>query len=110
VPEIHWWEKTEDKQVEPRFRNVVQQTFYYNYKYIPTKLYQHRVINGDHMKLAAGGDIMVYFDNHPRLADLVSLHHQYVEDWVRVFYATMYIADTREYVMFMFQGTPHTLF
>jgi hypothetical protein len=26
-----------------------------------------------------------YFDDHPGFADLVSMHHQYVEDWVRVF-------------------------
>jgi hypothetical protein len=39
VPEKHWWDKTKDKQVEPRFRNVLQQTFYYNYKYLPMKLY-----------------------------------------------------------------------
>ena len=65
--------------------NVVQQTFYYNYKYLPMKPYQHRVINWDHMNLAAGVDIKKYFDDHPGLADLVSLHHQYVEDWVRIF-------------------------
>jgi hypothetical protein len=29
--------------------------------------------------LAVGGDIKVYFNGHTRLADLVSLHHQYVE-------------------------------
>jgi hypothetical protein len=30
VPEKQWWDKTKDKRVEPRFRNVLQQTFYYN--------------------------------------------------------------------------------
>jgi hypothetical protein len=110
VPEKHWWYKTKDKQVEPRFRNVLQQTFYYNYKYLPMKLYQHRVTNWDHMTLATGGDVKAYFDDHPRLADLVSMHHMYVKDWVRVFYATVYIADTRTYIMFMFQGRQYTLF
>jgi hypothetical protein len=38
-PEKHWWDKTKDKWVKPRFRNVTQQTFYYNYKYLPMKLY-----------------------------------------------------------------------
>jgi hypothetical protein len=32
---------------------------------------------------------------------LVLMHHMYVEDWVRVFYATVYIADTRAYILFM---------
>jgi hypothetical protein len=109
-PEKQCWDKTMDKQVEPRLRSVLQQTFYYNYKYLPMKMYQHRVINWDHMMLAVGGDVKAYFDDHPGLADLVSMHHKYVEDWVRVFYATVYIADTREYIMFMFQGCQYTLF
>jgi hypothetical protein len=108
VPEKQWWDKTKDKWVKPRFKNVLQQTFYYNYKYLPMKLYQHMVINWDHMTLAVGSDVKAYFDDHPGLVDLVSMHHKYVEDWVRVFYATVYIADTREDIMFMFQG--HTPF
>jgi hypothetical protein len=71
---------------------------------MPMKLYQHRVINWDHMTLVVGRDVMAYFDDHPILVDLVSMHHKYVEDWVTVFYGTVYIADTREYTMFMFQG------
>jgi hypothetical protein len=35
VPEKHWWDKTKDIRVEPGFRNVLQETFYYNYKYLP---------------------------------------------------------------------------
>jgi hypothetical protein len=74
------------------------------------KLYQHRVINWDHMTLVAGGDVKAYFDDHLGLADLVSMHHKYVEDWVRVFYATVCIVDTREYIVFMFRGRQVTLF
>jgi hypothetical protein len=66
------------------------------------KLYQHMIINWDHMNLATRVDIKLYFDDHPGLADLVSFNHLYVEDWVRVFYATMYIRETREYIMFNF--------
>jgi hypothetical protein len=110
VSEKLWWDKTKDKWVEPRFRNVLQETYYYNYKYLPIKLYQHRVINWDHMTLTVGGAVKAYFNDHPGLADLVSMYHKYVEDWVRVFYATVYIADTRAYIMFMFQGCQHTFF
>ena len=74
------------------------------------KLYQHKIINWDHMNEVAGGvDMKGYFDDHAGLADLVSLHHQYVEDWVRVFYATVYILDSRAYMKFMFQGHVYTL-
>jgi hypothetical protein len=67
------------------------------------KLYQHRVMNWDHMTLTAGGNVKAYSDDHPGLADLVSMHHKYVKDWVRVFYGPMYIANTKEYIIFMFQ-------
>jgi hypothetical protein len=110
VLEKHWWDKTKDNWVEPRFGNVLQQTFYYNYRYLPMKLYQHRVINWDHMTLATGGDVKAYFNDHPRLADLVLMHHKYVEDWVRVFYATVYIVNIWAYIMFIFQGRQYTLF
>jgi hypothetical protein len=71
VSEKLLWDKTKDKWVEPRFRNVLQETYYYNYKYLPIKLYQHRVINWDHMTLTVGGDVKAYFNDHPGLADLV---------------------------------------
>jgi hypothetical protein len=61
------------------------------------------------MTLTARGDVKAYFDDHLGLADLVSMHHNNVEDWVRVFYATVYIVDTRVYIMFMFQGRQYTL-
>jgi len=32
--------------------------------------------------------------------------HGYVEDWVRVFYATLYVGEDRDYIQFMFQGYP----
>jgi hypothetical protein len=38
------------------------------------------------------------------------MHHLYVEDWVRVCYASVYFADTKEYILFMFQGCQYTLF
>ncbi|WVZ71746.1 hypothetical protein U9M48_020292 [Paspalum notatum var. saurae] len=33
--------------------------------------------------------------------------HKYVEDWVRVFYATLYVADQRHFIQFMFDGREH---
>jgi hypothetical protein len=60
--------------------------------------------------VGARGDVKAYFDDHPGLADLVPMHHKYAKDWVRVFYATVYIADTTAYTMFMFQGRQYTLF
>jgi hypothetical protein len=39
------------------------------------------------MTLAVGGGVKAYFKDHPGLTDFVSMHHKYVEYWVRVFYA-----------------------
>ena len=76
-----WFENSHDRRVEPKFRNVIQQTFYYNYKKLSTKLFEHKIINWNHMNMAAGGEnIKRYFDQLSGLADLVSGHHQYIED------------------------------
>jgi hypothetical protein len=45
VPENQWWDKTKDKRVEPRFRNVIQQTFLLQlqipaYETVPTQGYK----------------------------------------------------------------------
>jgi hypothetical protein len=55
VDEDLWWEKSKDKPFKSKFKNVLKQTFYYNCKNLPIKLYQHKIINLDRMNLVMGG-------------------------------------------------------
>ena len=65
----------------------------------------HKTLNWRYMGIAAGGaDVRCHFDSIPGLTDLLTDVDHYVEDWVRVFYATAWIAEDRSFVQFMFQG------
>jgi hypothetical protein len=50
----------------------------------------------------AGEPILPFFDYLRGLADLVSMRSRYVPDWVRVFYAIMYVEADRLSLHFMF--------
>jgi hypothetical protein len=58
---------------------------------------------------AAGESILPFFDYQRGLADLVSRRSRYVTDWVRVFYATVYVEVDRLSLHFMFMGQQHRL-
>jgi hypothetical protein len=58
---------------------------------------------------AAGEPILLFFDYQRGLADLVSRRSRYVPDWVRVFYATVYVEADRLSLRFMFMGQRHRL-
>ena len=55
--------------------------------------------------MAAGGvPILPYFERYPELVALLSEMALYIRDWVRVFYATLFISPERTYIQFMFKG------
>jgi hypothetical protein len=60
-------------------------------------------------EVAVGKPILPFFDYQRGLADLVSRRPRYVPDWVRVFYATMYVEADRLSLRFMFMGQQHPL-
>jgi hypothetical protein len=51
---------------------------------------------------AAGEAILPFFDYQRGLMDLVTRRSHYVPDWVRVFYATVYVDADRVAIRFMF--------
>jgi hypothetical protein len=58
---------------------------------------------------AAGEPILSFFDYERGLADLVGRRSSYVPDWVRVFYATVYVEADRLSLRFMFMGQQQRL-
>jgi hypothetical protein len=58
---------------------------------------------------AAGAPILPFFDYQRGLADLVTRRSRYVPDWVRVFYATVYVDTVRVAIRFMFMGQQQRL-
>jgi hypothetical protein len=58
---------------------------------------------------AAGVPILPFFDYQRGLADLVTRRSRYVPDWVRVFYATVYVDANRVAIRFLFMGQQQRL-
>jgi hypothetical protein len=58
---------------------------------------------------AAGEDILPFFDYQRGLVDLVTRRSRYAPDWVRVFYATVYVEADRLSIRFMFMGQQQRL-
>ena len=44
------------------------------------------------------------------LLDLLTRAHEYVPDWVKIFFATLWIPQGRQYIEFMFRGGHHRLY
>jgi hypothetical protein len=62
------------------------------------------------LRVAAGGEPILHFLDYLRgLADLVSKRSRYVPDWVRVFYATVYVEADKLSLHFMFMGQQRRL-
>jgi hypothetical protein len=52
----------------------------------------------------AGEAILPFFDYQRGLVDLVTRRSRYIPDWVRVFYASVYVDADRVTIRFMFMG------
>ena len=73
-------------------------------------VFRHAVLSIPRMSSVIRRDLQQYFSHIPGLEYLLEHRHVYVEEWVRVFYATLYIGEDREFIQFMFQGQPYRLY
>lgn len=69
----------------------------------------HRVCPIRHIVAAGGADIRQYLDYLPGLTDLLGRVGEYIEYWVREFYATLWIDRAHEDIHFSFRGQHHRL-
>ena len=49
------------------------------------------------------------FERYPGLPALLSERREYVQEWVRVFYATLFVGEDRKYIVFMFNKKQYRL-
>jgi hypothetical protein len=106
VQEEDWFPVTRDSWVDRRFWTLLQASFYETYQRRGHRIFPHRVLDWVSLRTAAGGaDVRVHFAHFRGLPRLLSIErNRYIEDWVRVFYATAWIAPERRAVHFMFGG------
>jgi hypothetical protein len=106
VQEEEWFPVTRDSRVDRRFWTLLQASFYETYQRRGHRIFPHRVLDWVSLRTAAGGaDVREHFAHFRGLPRLLSIErNRYIEDWIRVFYATAWIAPERRAVHFMFGG------
>jgi hypothetical protein len=90
VQEEEWFPVTRDSRVDRRFWTLLQASFYETYQRRGHRIFPHRVLDWVSLRTAAGGaDVRDHFAHFRGLPRLLSIErNRYIEDWVRVFYAT----------------------
>ena len=62
------------------------------------------------MRVAAGGiPVLPFFERYDGLPALLNERSRYIREWVRVFYATLFIEEDRQFIDFMFQERHYRL-
>jgi hypothetical protein len=106
VAEEQWFLEEREPNVDHRFFTVWQESFYYAYINLGVQFSEHRLLHWGALRVAAGGVLILpYFERYPGLVPLLSERAQYVREWVRIFYATLFVGDERAYIQFMFNET-----
>jgi hypothetical protein len=101
-----WQPQPRDATVDARFWTVLQASFYESYRRRGHRLFSHRVLDWESISQQAGGaDIESHFAHVRGLPRLLEVgQNRYIEDWVRVFYITVWVGQERSMIWFMFGG------
>jgi len=91
VDEQTWFPEQRERDADPFFHTLLQESFYFGYLQL-----------GIQMRAAEGLPIQPFCDRYPGLLELLAERHQYVQEWVRVFYSTLFVGEDWKYIIFMF--------
>ena len=99
-----WFPEQRDVGVDRRFYTLLQESFYHTYCQLDIKISEHKMLHWAAMRVAAGGTpVLPLFERYDGLPTLLSERSRYIREWVRVFYATLFIEEDRQFIDFMFQ-------
>jgi hypothetical protein len=106
-----WQPQPSDTTVDTRFWTVLQASFYESCRHRGHMFFSHRVLDWESIRQQAGGaDIESHFAHFRGLAGLLEVgQNRYIEDWVRVFYNTIWVGQERSMIWFMFGGQSYRL-
>jgi hypothetical protein len=106
-----WQLQPRDTTVDTRFWIVLQASFNESYRHQGHRLFPHRVLDWESVSQQAGGaDIDSHFAHFRGPPGLLEVGQNiYDEDWVRVFYNTVWVGQERSVIWFMFGGQPYRL-
>ena len=99
-----WFPEWRDERADRRFYTIMQESFYHAYNQMDVPISEHRTLHWNALRIVAGGvSIVTYFERYPGLVAVLSERDRYIRERVRVFYATLFVEQDRQYIGFMFQ-------
>jgi len=107
VPFPTWFPAARDPRVGTTFYTVVQEDIYEALIRSQSQFREHRVIDLEILGNVVGADIRQYFTYLHDLLELLALPGTYCEQWVREFYASMWVSPDHSYIHLLtpFLGT-----
>jgi hypothetical protein len=109
VPVESWLPAQRDPAVVDLFSNRIQESFFRAQMSAQIALRVHRLLDLPAFLLAAGADSEVHLSYLPGLLTLLSTSGRYVEEWVRVFYTTVWIDPDHHWMRFRFEREDVTI-
>jgi hypothetical protein len=109
VPVESWLPAHRDHAAADPFSTRIQESFYRAQLSAQIALRAHRLLDLPAFLLAAGADSEVHRSYLPGLLTLLTTSGRYVEEWVRVFYAIVWIDPDHHWMRFRFEREDVTI-
>jgi hypothetical protein len=109
VPVETWLPAQRDPAAVDLFSTRIQESFFRAQMSAQIALRVHRLLDLPVFLLAASADSEVHLSYLPRLLTLLTTSGRYVEEWVRVFYASVWIDPDHQSMRFRFEREDVTL-
>jgi hypothetical protein len=109
VPVETWLPAQRDPAAADLFSTRIQESFFRAQMFAQIALRAHRLLDLHAFLLAAGADSKVHLSYLPELLTLLTTSGRYVEEWVRVFYASVWIDPDHQWMRFRFEREDVTL-
>jgi hypothetical protein len=109
VPVESWLPAQRDPAAADPFSTRIQESFYRAQLSAQIAQRAHRLLDLPTFLLTAGADSEVHLSYLPRLLALLTTSGRYVEEWVRVFYATVWIDPDHHWMRFRFEREDVTI-
>jgi hypothetical protein len=109
VPVESWLPAQRDPAAVDLFSTRIQESFFRAQMSAQIALRVHRLLDLPAFLLAAGADSEVHLTYLPGLLTLLTTSGRYVEEWVRVFYATVWIDPDHHWMRFRFEREDVTI-
>jgi len=99
VPFPTWFPAARDPRAGARFYTVVQEDIYEALVCSQSQFREHRVIDLEILGNVVRADIRQYFTYLHGLPELLALPGTYCEQWVREFYASVWVSPNHSYIL-----------